>query len=125
MEALALIGDGKPENAANAVHALADSESKMYLAQYALGVALAQQEQYRKAIEYLHKAVELQPDSAWAHYEMGSCLVKTGDYKSAVVHLEIATKRLPGFADAQLLLTQAQRHESEGKQKSSTSSAKP
>lgn len=125
MDALTLLGDGKPENAATGVRALADSGPKMYLAQYAMGVALAQQDQCPKAIEYLHKAVELQPDSAWAHYEMGACLVKTGNYKSAVVHLEIATKRLPEFADARALLTQAQSRSAENKPKSSTPSSKP
>jgi choline-sulfatase len=124
LDALALIADGKPESAASPLHALADSGPKMYLAQYAMGLALAQQDQCPKAIEYLHNAVELQPDSAWAHYEMGSCLVKTGDYKSAIVHLEIATKRLPGFTDAQSLLTQAQSHSGKSKRNSLPPSSK-
>jgi len=72
-----------------------------------MGEALFPQQHYRDAIPYLHKAIELQPDSAWAHYIMGFTLMKTGDYKTATVHLEIAAGRLPGFATAHLALTEA------------------
>ena len=82
----------------------------MYLAQYVVGDAYFQQLQYAKAIDYLHKAIELQPNSAWAHYEMGASLVKTGDYKTAAVHLEIACTRLEQFAEAHNLLADAYEH---------------
>ncbi len=84
--------------------------SKMYLAHYVIGAALAQQGQYPQAIEHLRSAIELQPDSTWAHFAMGSCLLKTGDYKTAVIHLEIASNRLPEFAEAHSLLAQAYSH---------------
>ena len=84
--------------------------SKMYLAQYVMGVALARQGQYPQAIERLRAAIELQPDSAWAHYEMGSSLLKTGDFKTAAIHLEIAASRLPDFAEAHSLLAQSYDH---------------
>jgi predicted Zn-dependent protease len=82
----------------------------LYLAQYALGVGYARQKQYPKAVEHLHKAVELQPDSAWANYEIGTALLKTGDFKTAAVHLEIAASRLPECAQAHALLAQAYDH---------------
>jgi choline-sulfatase len=110
LAALSSINDGKPEKAASELGTLAAAESKMYLAQYAMGLALAGQQQCSKATEYLRNAIELQPDSAWAHYEMGACLVKTGKYRSAAVHLQIACKRLPEFAAARSLLDEAQRH---------------
>jgi len=88
----------------------AAADPNLYLAQYALGVALAQKAQYAEAVKHLHKAVELQPDSAWAHYEIGASLVKTGDFKTAIVHLEIATGRLPAFAPAHLSLAEAYEH---------------
>jgi len=66
--------------------------------QYAMGEALVQQHHEADAIPYLHKAVELQPSSAWAHLEMGLALVETRDLKSAAVHLEIAASHLPRFA---------------------------
>lgn len=107
--ALSAIYDGKPEKAVADLGTL-DAASKMYLAQYAMGLALAEEQQYSKATEFLHNAIELQPDSAWAHYEMGACLVKTGKYKSAAVHLQIASKRLPEYPAARSLLAEAQRH---------------
>jgi choline-sulfatase len=76
------------------------SDRGLYLAQYTLGTALAEKGDYAKAASVLHKAIELQPDSAWAHYEIGAVLLKTGDFKTAIVHLEIATGRLPAFAPA-------------------------
>jgi predicted Zn-dependent protease len=82
----------------------------MYLPQFVMGVALAQQDQCVKAIGYLHTAIELMADSPWAHYYIGSCLVKTGDYKTAAVHLEIATSRLPDFKDGHERLAYAYDH---------------
>jgi arylsulfatase A-like enzyme len=86
------------------------ADPNLYLAQYALGAALARKGEYAEAAKHLHKAIELQPDSAWAHYEMGATLLKTGDFKTAVVHLEIATGRLPAFAPAHLFLAEAYEH---------------
>jgi choline-sulfatase len=86
------------------------ADPNLYLAQYTLGVALARKGEYAEAAKHLHKAIELQPDSAWAHYEIGAALVKTGDFKTAIVHLEIATGRLPAFAPAHLSLADAYEH---------------
>jgi arylsulfatase A-like enzyme/Flp pilus assembly protein TadD len=105
--AMLAIGDGRPEKAIPALQQAVAAQPNLYLAQYALGVAYAQQQQYPQAVEHLHKAIEVQPDSAWAHYQMGRSLLKTGDFKTAAVHLEIATARLPEFADAHSLLAQA------------------
>jgi arylsulfatase A-like enzyme/Flp pilus assembly protein TadD len=110
LSALALLDEGKPERAVAILQPLPADGAKMYLAQFLMGAALARQQQYPQAIEYLRHAIELQPDSTWAHYEMGSVLLKTGDYKTAVVHLEIASSRLPDFAEAHILLAQAYEH---------------
>jgi predicted Zn-dependent protease len=100
----------KPDRAIAALEPIVSADPNVYLAQYALGVALARKTQYSEAAKHLHKAIELQPDSAWAHYEMGACLIKTGDFKTGIVHLEIATGRLPGFARAHLSLAEAYEH---------------
>jgi arylsulfatase A-like enzyme len=101
---------GKPDKAIAALHPVMAGAAKMYLAQYVMGVALAQQKQYPQSIERLRAAIELQPDSAWAHYQMGSSLLQSGDYKTAVIHLEIATSRLPNFAETHLRLAQTYEH---------------
>jgi superkiller protein 3 len=56
------------------------------------------------AIPALHKAIELQPDSAVAHYEMGLALFETGDWKASAGHFEIVVTRTPKFADARFSL---------------------
>jgi arylsulfatase A-like enzyme/Tfp pilus assembly protein PilF len=101
---------GKPDKAIAILQPLMKSTSNSYLAQYLMGVALAQQQKYSQAEEFLHRAIELQPDSSWAHYQMGSALLKAGDFKTAAVHLEIAADRLPEFASAHALLAQAYEH---------------
>jgi choline-sulfatase len=114
IEATQALDQSKPDLAiARAIAALepvVSDDPKLYLAQYTLGVALARKAQYAEAAKHLHKAIELQPDSAWAHYEIGATLLKTGDFKTAVVHLEIATGRLPAFAPAHLSLAEAYEH---------------
>jgi len=89
---------------------IVSADPNLYLAQYTLGTALAQKEEYAEAVKHLHKAIELQPDSTWAHYQMGASLLKTSDYKTAAVHLEIAAGRLPGLAPAHLGLAEAYEH---------------
>jgi arylsulfatase A-like enzyme len=94
----------KPDRAITALQPVVSGDANLYLAQFALGVALAQKGQFAEAAKHLHKAIELQPDSAWAHFEIGACLLKTGDLKTAAVHLEIAAGRLTGFAPARQML---------------------
>jgi tetratricopeptide (TPR) repeat protein len=109
LAAAVVLNDGKPERAVAILQSIS-ALSNSYLAQYTLGAALAQQQQYASAIEHLHKAIELQPESAWAHYQMGLSLLKMADYKTAAVHLEISATRMPDFADAHTLLAQAYDH---------------
>lgn len=110
LSALALLDEGRPGRAAAALQPALASGSRMYLVQFVMGAALARQQQYSQAVEYLRRAIELQPDSTWAHYEMGSALLRSGDYKTAAVHLEIASSRLPEFKEAHVLLAQAYEH---------------
>jgi predicted Zn-dependent protease len=88
--------DGKPEKAIPVLRQVITTQPSIYLAQYGMGVALIQQQQYAESIAFLHRAIELQPQSAWAHSAMGTSLMKTGDFKTSAVHLEIASERLPG-----------------------------
>jgi arylsulfatase A-like enzyme/Flp pilus assembly protein TadD len=108
--AMLALDEGKPEKAIPAFRKALAAQSNAYLAQYGLGVALAQQQQYSEAIEHLHKAIELQPDSAWAHYSMVLSLLKTGDFKTSAIHLEIASGRLPECAALHDALAQVYEH---------------
>jgi choline-sulfatase len=100
----------KSDQAIAALTSITAADPNLYLAQYTLGVALARKGQDAEAAKHLHKAIELQPDSAWAHYAIGAALLKTGDYKTATIHLEIATTRLPNFAAAHQALAEAYDH---------------
>jgi choline-sulfatase len=104
------LDDGKPEKAIPLLRQVIAAQPNSYLAQYSLGTALIQQQQYADAIGYLHKAIELQPDSGFAHYAMGLCLMKTGDFKTSAVHLEIASGRLPGFSGLHASLADVYEH---------------
>ncbi len=110
IEAARVLEQGKADRALAALTPLVSAEPGLHLAEYTMGVALAQKGQHAEAVKHLHKAIELQPDSAWAHYQMGASLLKTGDFKTAAVHLEIAAGRLPGLADAHLTLAEAYDH---------------
>ncbi|HET6179140.1 MAG TPA: sulfatase-like hydrolase/transferase [Candidatus Sulfotelmatobacter sp.] len=108
--ALRDLDDGKPEKAIPVLRQVLTTQPNTYLAQYGMGAALIQQQQYAEAIAYLHKAIELQPESAWAHYAMGLSLMKTGDFKTSAVHLEIASERLPAFSALHSALAEAYEH---------------
>jgi arylsulfatase A-like enzyme len=110
LTALLDLDDGKPEKAVPVLRQVLASQPNLYLAQFALGTALFQQQHYTEAIAYLHKAIELQADSAWVHYTMGLALVKTGDFKTSAVHLEIASQRLPEFSALHTALAEVYDH---------------
>ena len=105
-----LIAPAKADRTVTALTPVVAADGNLYLAEYALGVALSEKGQFAEAAKHLHKAVGLQPESGWAHYEIGATLLKTGDFKTAAVHLEIATSRLPGFPPAHSALAQAYDH---------------
>jgi tetratricopeptide (TPR) repeat protein len=101
------VDDGSPEKAIPVFAAQPPS----YFEQFGMGLALIQQQKFAEAIGFLHKAIELQPDSAWAHYQMGLSLMRTGDFKTSAVHLEIASGRLPGFSALHSLLAEVYEHQ--------------
>jgi len=107
LAALRQIDDGKPQKAIEELKQAGTSQAQTYLAEYAMGAALFQQQQYAAAIPHLHNAIELQPDSSWAHHLMGLSLMRTGDFKTAAIHLEIAARRLPGFQASRSALVEA------------------
>lgn len=110
LEAAEAASQAKSDRVIAALTPITTADPNLYLAQYALGLALSQKGQDAQAAKHLHKAIELQPDAAWANYAIGAALLKAADYKTAAVHLEIATTRLPNFAPAHQALAEAYEH---------------
>jgi arylsulfatase A-like enzyme len=106
LTAMLLVEAGNQEKAIPLFKEALAKQANIFLAEYGLGVALAQQRQFAEAVEHLHKAIELRPESAWAQYQMGVTLMKTGNFKTAAVHLEIVTSRMPGSTAAHSALAQ-------------------
>jgi tetratricopeptide (TPR) repeat protein len=110
LAALRDLDDGKPEKSIPVLRQVLASQPDLYLAQFAMGSALFQQQHYAEAIPYLHQAIALEPESPWAHYTMGLSLTKTGDFKTSAVHLEIASQRLPGCSALHASLADVYEH---------------
>ena len=110
LAALQDLDDGKPEKAIPVLRQVLASQPDLYLAQFAMGTALFQQQHYAEAFGFLHKAIELEPESPWAHYTMGLGLMKTGDFQTSDIHLKIAARRLPGSVPLRAALAEVERH---------------
>ena len=110
LAALSAVDDGKPDQAIPLFRAVLAARENIYLAQYGMAIALAQQQHYAQAIPYLQRAIKLQPESPWAHYAMGTSLLKTGDLKTASIHLEIAARLLPKSTAVHSALDGVSRH---------------
>jgi Tfp pilus assembly protein PilF len=67
----------------------------------ALGLAESLGGNRRKGIEFLSRAIELDPRFAEAHYYMGTVLAEGGDRHAAKTHLSEAARLAPGFHQAQ------------------------
>jgi tetratricopeptide (TPR) repeat protein len=106
---LLAVDDGKPEQAIRLFQAVLATRENIYLAQYGMAVALSQQQHYAQAIQFLQRAIKLQPESPWAHHQMGLNLLKTGDAKTAAIHLEIAARLLPKSSAVQSALAIARK----------------
>lgn len=109
-QALRQVEEGKPQAARAALQPVLKSHADLFLAQFAAGLAEMQERQYKAAVPYLRKAIELQPQAAWAYYEMGEALARSGDWKGAATHLEIAVARLPEMVAAHATLAEAYTH---------------
>src|SRR5205807_2244449 len=60
LAAMVLLAGGESEKAASTLQPIVSTQPNAYLAQFGLGVALANQQQFAPATEHLHKAIELQ-----------------------------------------------------------------
>jgi tetratricopeptide (TPR) repeat protein len=77
-----LFAESKPDRALAALQPVISTDPNLYLAEYTLGVALAEKGKYAEAGRHLHKAIELQPDSGWAHYENRRYASENGGFQN-------------------------------------------
>jgi Flp pilus assembly protein TadD len=80
-------------------HALAVTDGND-LAQYNLGVALADAGRADEAIARYREAIRIRPDYALAHGNLGKQLAARGEIDAAISHYEAALRAYPGFAEA-------------------------
>jgi tetratricopeptide (TPR) repeat protein len=53
-----------------------------------LGWLYYQNGKYEESIQYLNKAIELEPNNGWAYYTRGLCHLKKGDLQSGLKDTE-------------------------------------
>jgi CRP-like cAMP-binding protein len=67
---------------------------------FSVGLACRHIERYPEALTYLHRAADLQPDSADVQHELGTLYRRVDQYDRAINHLEEAINVRPDFVDA-------------------------
>jgi choline-sulfatase len=102
--AIAAVEDGAFQRAIPLLERVTANEPTIPIAQLNLGVARARQRQWKPAIDTLHKAITLDPESMLAHYELASAYYESGDLQSAAAHFGVVASRLPKWADARYSL---------------------
>ncbi len=104
--ALAQSAGGLPEAITQyqeALRVLPDSpviKGNLALAQYNLGLNLAQSGRMSDAIPHFEAALAAKPDFAEAHNDLGVALAALGKRTDAILHFEAALRIKPDFADA-------------------------
>lgn len=68
------------------------------------GIKILRDKDYRAAIEYMKKAVEIMPDYSNAMYMLGKLYMEVGDYEKGVETLKKATEVIPDYIDTYLEL---------------------
>jgi arylsulfatase A-like enzyme len=99
-----LIEEGKETTAIPLLERVVASDPQIPHAQYFLGVAYKEIQQYDKAIPHLKIAIEMVPDSMMAQYEMALALYGNGELKASATHLEIVVGHSPDWTDARFSL---------------------
>jgi CRP-like cAMP-binding protein len=103
-ECLASVGDGITyvaeglEAAMSSASALDDK--RRFGTLFSVGLACRHIERYPEALTYLHRAADLQPDSADVQHELGTLYRRVDQYDRAINHLEEAINVRPDFVDA-------------------------
>lgn len=101
---LALVRSGKTEEAQEVFTELLTKYPDWGELSVVLGQAMAQGDDYPKAIEALEKAIEVQPDVAEAHLNLGEIYLRQGELESAERELRAELENYPHDLRAQNLL---------------------
>lgn len=99
-QANALVIEGKLDEAIAEYQNLLKSYPKNSLLYLQLGLIYANQNNERKAIEYLSKAASIKPDSFRAHYYLGLAYLQQQNYSKAINSLKKAVELEPKNARA-------------------------
>jgi len=59
---------------------------------------------YKSAVPYLRKAIELEPDSATLHFQLARALALSGDLEAAIPEAKLTEAKTPQLIDVHLLL---------------------
>jgi len=107
---LALLQQGKINEAAEAFRAASRSKPEFVEAHYALGVALSRmgKEYLPAAVDQFLEVLRLKPDHVDARVDLSSILAQEGDSPAAAAQLEQAIKMAPNNADLYVLLGKSQ-----------------
>jgi tetratricopeptide (TPR) repeat protein len=97
---VALLREGKTEEAMEEYRRALAIQPNMMEAQAALGTALHKQGRSAEALPHLERAVRLRPDSAQVRHTLAITLEDLGRHRAAIAQLEKAVELSPRFADA-------------------------
>lgn len=114
LQAWFYLNNGDEMSASILFHAIIEAHPKNFLAQWGLGVTLAERHECPQAIEHLRIAIQLFPSFGWVYYQMGNCLDEMNNHEAAVIHLEIASHLSPENATFREKLLALERHSPAG-----------
>jgi tetratricopeptide (TPR) repeat protein len=74
---------------------------------HGLGVSYTYTQDFPRAIEWLQKAVALDPDSVASRFALGKALLQNGQFDAAIPELKASLRLMPGLWEAYFLLGRA------------------
>ena len=91
---------GRLDEAESIYHQLLQADSNQFDAVHLLGVIAYQKAQYDVAVEFITKAITINPDYAEAHYNLGNAVKDQGKLSEAVAIYRKAIAIKPDYAEA-------------------------
>lgn len=104
--AMARLVHGKADSALDTFKRITENHPEFSPGWRAAGSACLALKDPQKAVDYLRKAVDLDPKDGLSQYELGAALVMAGDSKPAHGHLVTAAQLRPDYAPVWFMLGQ-------------------